>query len=85
LRLWRPRSVVIEQFDLVDRTQMDLVMSCVGRGMDFLLSRNRVNVAISRGKWCAIVVRSVRLTDYLPSNPEGLGQLGAFIGLCTNP
>ena len=54
----------------------------VPRGMDFLLSRNRVNVAISRGKWCAIVVRSPRLTDYLPSSPSGLGRLGAFISLC---
>jgi predicted RecB family nuclease len=55
----------------------------VPRGMDFLLSRNRVNVAISRGQWCAVIIRSPRLTDYLPTNPEGLGRLGAFICLCT--
>ena len=54
----------------------------VPRGMEFLLSRNRVNVAVSRGKWCAIIVRSAGLTDYLPTRPEGLGELGAFIGLC---
>ena len=57
----------------------------VPRGMDFLLSRNRVNVAVSRGKWCAIVVRSPWLTDYLPANPSGLGRLGAFIRLCQAP
>jgi len=54
----------------------------VPRGMAFLLSRNRINVAVSRGKWCAIVVRSAALTDYLPTSPDGLGELGAFIGLC---
>jgi uncharacterized protein len=36
---------------------------------------------VSRGKWAAIVVRSPRLTDYLPTTPEGLAALGAFIGL----
>jgi uncharacterized protein len=55
----------------------------VPRGMEFLLSRNRVNVAVSRGKWAAIVIRSPRLTDYLPATPEGLADLGAFIGLTT--
>ena len=54
----------------------------VPRGMGFLLSRNRVNVAVSRGKWAAIVIRSPRLTDYLPSSPGALAELGAFIGLC---
>ena len=53
----------------------------VPRGMEFLLSRNRVNVAISRGKWCAIIVRSAALTDYLPLRPEALEELGAFIAL----
>jgi len=54
----------------------------VPRGMEFLLSRNRVNVAVSRGMWCAIVVRSSALTDYLPTRPDTLEELGAFIGLC---
>ncbi|MFC7878834.1 TM0106 family RecB-like putative nuclease [Isoptericola sp. NPDC057391] len=54
----------------------------VPRGTGFLLSRHRVNVAVSRGQWCAIVVRSPELTDYLPHTPEGLGRLGAFLGLC---
>ncbi len=53
----------------------------VPRGMEFLLSRNRINVAVSRGMWCAVVVRSRRLTDYLPARPEQLEELGAFLGL----
>ena len=51
------------------------------RGIDFLLNRNRINVAISRGQWKAVIVRSDRLTDYLPSSPAALSQLGAFMGL----
>ncbi|MFI2105382.1 TM0106 family RecB-like putative nuclease [Isoptericola sp. NPDC019693] len=54
----------------------------VPRGTGFLLSRHRINVAVSRAQWCAIVVRSPELTDYLPHSPEGLGRLGAFLGLC---
>lgn len=57
----------------------------VPRGMEILLSRNRINVAVSRGKWCAIIVRSPRLTDYLPTSTSGLARLGAFIGLCQSP
>jgi len=52
------------------------------RGMDFLLSRNRINVAVSRGQWRAVVVRAPELTNFLPARPEGLEQLGGFIGLC---
>lgn len=54
----------------------------VPRGMEFLLSRNRINVAVSRGQWRAVVVRSPELTNYLPTHPEGLEQLGGFIALC---
>ena len=53
----------------------------VPRGMSFLLSRNRLNVALSRGKWHAVVVLSPALTRYLPSTPEGLAELGAFLRL----
>lgn len=53
----------------------------VPRGMGFLLSRNRVNVAVSRGQWGAIVIRSPRLTDYLPTSVRDLEQLGAFLRL----
>lgn len=53
----------------------------VPRGMSFLLSRNRLNVAVSRGKWCAVIVRSRLLTHYLPTTPAGLTELGAFTRL----
>lgn len=53
----------------------------VPRGMGFLLSRNRVNVAVSRAQWKAIVIRSRSLTSYMPSSVDGLLELGAFIGL----
>ena len=53
----------------------------VPRGMSFLLSRNRLNVALSRGKWTAVVVRSGMLTDHLPPTPDGLVELGAFLRL----
>lgn len=52
------------------------------RGAGFVLSRNRTNVAASRAKFATHVVRSRTLTEYLPSNPSVLADLGAFIGLC---
>ncbi|MEN3343425.1 MAG: hypothetical protein V7635_1, partial [Arthrobacter sp.] len=55
------------------------------RGMDFLLSRNRINVAVSRGQWRAVLVRAPELTNYLPTHPAGMEQLGGFIGLCQRP
>ncbi|HSO15880.1 MAG TPA: TM0106 family RecB-like putative nuclease [Arthrobacter sp.] len=55
------------------------------RGMEFLLSRNRINVAVSRGQWRAVIIRAPELTNYLPMHPEGLEQLGGFIGLCQRP
>jgi predicted RecB family nuclease len=53
----------------------------VPRGMGFLLNRNRLNVAISRAKFAAYLVRSTQLTDYLPGTPDELIELGAFLGL----
>ena len=53
----------------------------VPRGVSFLLNRNRLNVAISRAKYAAVIVRSAALTDYLPSTPAGLIELGAFLAL----
>lgn len=52
------------------------------RGADFLLSRNRLNVALSRAQWQAVIVRSDVLTDITPTTPEQLLALGAFIRLC---
>ncbi|MHA7209639.1 TM0106 family RecB-like putative nuclease [Arthrobacter sp. MDT1-65] len=51
------------------------------RGAEFLLNRNRINVAISRGQWRAVVIRSRELTNFMPTRPSGLEELGAFIGL----
>ncbi|MGN7701973.1 TM0106 family RecB-like putative nuclease [Cellulosimicrobium sp. 22601] len=51
------------------------------RGLGFLLSRHRVNVAVSRAQWRAVVVRSPGLTDALPHSPRGVEELGAFLGL----
>ncbi|MDQ1052878.1 putative RecB family nuclease [Arthrobacter sp. SORGH_AS 212] len=51
------------------------------RGAEFLLNRNRINVAVSRGQWRAVIVRSPELTNYMPHKPAALEELGAFIGL----
>ncbi|WAB83196.1 AAA domain-containing protein [Microcella daejeonensis] len=51
----------------------------VPRGMDFLLNRNRLNVAISRAQWAAFVVHSPALVDYLPRSAEGVAELSAFL------
>lgn len=53
----------------------------VPRGISFLLNRNRLNVAVSRAKYLAVLVRSEHLTDYLPGTPDRLVELGAFLSL----
>ncbi|MEY8015151.1 TM0106 family RecB-like putative nuclease [Mycobacterium servetii] len=53
----------------------------VSRGMSFLLNRNRLNVAVSRAQYAAVIVRSALLTEYLPATPAGLVDLGAFLAL----
>lgn len=53
----------------------------VPRGISFLLNRNRLNVAVSRAQYAAIIVRSELLTEYLPTTPAGLLELGAFLAL----
>ncbi len=59
----------------------------VPRGISFLLNRNRLNVAVSRAKYLSIIVRSETLTEYLPSTPDRLVELGAFLSLaaCDTP
>jgi predicted RecB family nuclease len=59
----------------------------VPRGISFLLNRNRLNVAVSRAKYSAVIVRSALLTEYLPSTPHALVELGAFLSLpsCDTP
>ena len=51
------------------------------RGVEFLLLKNRLNVAISRAKWAAYLVYSPGLLDTLPRTPEGVAQLSAFVRL----
>ena len=53
----------------------------VPRGISFLLNRNRLNVAVSRAQYAAVIVRSELLTDYLPTTPAGLTELGTFLAL----
>jgi uncharacterized protein len=53
----------------------------VPRGISFLLNRNRLNVAVSRAKYASVIVRSPLLTEYLPSTPAGLVDLGGFLSL----
>jgi uncharacterized protein len=62
-------------------------MNDIPRGMPFLLNRNRLNVAISRAMYRTVIVRSPLLTDYLPSTPAGMVDLGAFLSLspCDTP
>ncbi|MCS6711999.1 TM0106 family RecB-like putative nuclease [Brachybacterium sp. EF45031] len=53
----------------------------VPRGLDFLLSRNRLNVSISRGQWAAYLVHSPALADVLPTSAADLPMVGAFLRL----
>jgi superfamily I DNA and/or RNA helicase len=53
----------------------------IPRGIPFLLNRNRLNVAISRAQYAAVIVRAEALTGYLPNAPAGLVELGAFLAL----
>lgn len=51
------------------------------RGLEFLLLRNRLNVAISRAKHTAYLVHSPALLDDLPRTPEGVARLSGFARL----
>ncbi|MEI2716865.1 MAG: TM0106 family RecB-like putative nuclease [Candidatus Nanopelagicales bacterium] len=53
----------------------------VPRGLGFVLSRNRLNVAISRAQWASYVVYSPALADHSPTSSPELVQLGAFLGV----
>ncbi|GAA3299506.1 TM0106 family RecB-like putative nuclease [Glutamicibacter nicotianae] len=80
------RVGTVDKFQGQEAPVVLVTMACssaadASRGIEFLLNRNRINVAISRGQWKAVIVRSERLTDYLPSNPSTLSQLGAFMAL----
>lgn len=51
------------------------------RGLEFLLLRNRLNVAVSRAMHTAYVVYSPGLLDDLPYTPEGVARLSGFARL----
>ncbi|MDQ2723269.1 MAG: ATP-binding protein, partial [Actinomycetota bacterium] len=51
------------------------------RGVEFLLSRNRLNVAISRAMHTAYLVHSPLLRRITPTSTPGLRALGAFLGV----
>lgn len=48
---------------------------------EFLLSPNRLNVAISRGQWCAVLLCSPQFTHYVPRSVEELNLLSSFVTL----
>jgi len=52
------------------------------RGIEFLLSPNRLNVAISRAQWACYLYRSNNLSVMEPTAPEGMVMLGKFVGVC---
>ncbi|RIX27903.1 TM0106 family RecB-like putative nuclease [Amnibacterium setariae] len=53
----------------------------VPRGIGFVLSRNRINVAISRAQWAAHLVHSPALADALPHDAVGVADLSGFLRL----
>lgn len=53
----------------------------IPRGIGFVLSRNRLNVAISRAQWVSYVLFSPTLADHAPGTADELILLGAFLGV----
>lgn len=51
------------------------------RGIEFLLSPNRLNVAISRAQWACYILRSPHLAVMEPTSPDGMVMLGKFVTL----
>jgi uncharacterized protein len=51
------------------------------RGIEFLLSPNRLNVAISRAQWACYILRSPHLAIMEPTSPDGMVMLGKFVTL----
>lgn len=52
-----------------------------GRGAGFVLSPNRLNVAVSRGQWRAVLVHSPLVARSVPQNVEEVLALSGFAGL----
>ncbi|MGL3806463.1 TM0106 family RecB-like putative nuclease [Paeniglutamicibacter sp. R2-26] len=80
------RVGTVDKFQGQEAPVVIVSMACssaedAARGIEFLLNRNRINVAVSRGQWRAVIVRSPRLTHFLPSSPAAFAELGAFLEL----
>lgn len=80
------RVGTVDKFQGQEAPVVIVSMACssaedAARGIEFLLNRNRINVAVSRGQWRAVIVRSPRLTHFLPTNPAAFAELGAFLAL----
>lgn len=52
-----------------------------GRGAGFVLSSNRLNVAVSRGQWQAVLVHSPWVARSVPQDVEEVLALSGFAGL----
>ena len=52
-----------------------------GRGAGFVLSPNRLNVAVSRGQWRAVLVHSPLVARSVPQDVEEVLALSGFAGL----
>ena len=52
-----------------------------GRGAEFVLSPNRLNVAVSRGQWQAVLVHSPLVARSVPQDVEEVLALSGFAGL----
>ena len=70
--VWAPVVVV----SMASSSQDD-----VPRGLEFLLERNRLNVAVSRAQWVAHIVHSPQLESFSPASVAQLVLLGGFLGL----
>jgi uncharacterized protein len=53
----------------------------VSRGLEFLLSRNRLNVAISRGQWATHLVYSPEIVNIDAKTPEQIRLISGFLQL----
>lgn len=56
----------------------------VSRGLDFLLSRNRLNVAISRAQWSTYLLYSPGLTQIDAKTPAEISLISGLLSLTTH-
>lgn len=70
------RQAVIAIVSMTASSEQD-----IPRGLEFLLSPNRINVAISRAQWASYLVHSPTLALARPTTVEGLARVGEFIRL----